>query len=228
MFSRIGWSVCCYLLTLEFSSQQHNKRVNRCVFFMLLQWAWWWWWCVIFYTQVFTVTMTELQKEDSGWYWCGVEVGGVWSADVTASLHINVIQGERTQVPPSPWSVYSFVHSFPSFMHSFTHRVTVPLPILTPSPLSVHSLAVFWLAVFWLTVFWLAVFWSYSHPLYACKSIRLVQARLEGVPTIFHHHTTPFLINLRGGVNECTLCQKGRELECSHSHNVCTHLLLFM
>ncbi|XP_020328681.1 polymeric immunoglobulin receptor [Oncorhynchus kisutch] len=43
--------------------------------------------------QVFTVTMTELQKEDSGWYWCGVEVGGVWSADVTASLHINVIQG---------------------------------------------------------------------------------------------------------------------------------------
>ncbi|KAJ7983951.1 hypothetical protein DPEC_G00368640, partial [Dallia pectoralis] len=31
--------------------------------------------------QVFTVTMTNLQKVDSGWYWCGVEVGGVWSAD---------------------------------------------------------------------------------------------------------------------------------------------------
>ncbi|XP_028974888.1 CMRF35-like molecule 3 [Esox lucius] len=43
--------------------------------------------------QVFTVTMKNLQEADSGWYWCGVEVGGVWSADVTASLHINVFQG---------------------------------------------------------------------------------------------------------------------------------------
>ncbi|KAM6948641.1 polymeric immunoglobulin receptor [Aplochiton taeniatus] len=43
--------------------------------------------------QVFTVTMRNLKTADAGWYWCGVEVGGVWSADVTASLHINVVHG---------------------------------------------------------------------------------------------------------------------------------------
>lgn len=42
---------------------------------------------------VFSVTMTDVKEEDSGWYWCGVEVGGMWSADVAASVHVTVIQG---------------------------------------------------------------------------------------------------------------------------------------
>lgn len=43
--------------------------------------------------QVFTVTMRNVKEGDTGWYWCGVEVGGMWTADVTASLHIEVIHG---------------------------------------------------------------------------------------------------------------------------------------
>ncbi|KAL0967035.1 hypothetical protein UPYG_G00303740 [Umbra pygmaea] len=43
--------------------------------------------------QVFTVTMTNMQEADSGWYWCGVEVGGFWSADDAVSLYINVLHG---------------------------------------------------------------------------------------------------------------------------------------
>lgn len=43
--------------------------------------------------EVFTVTMRELKETDSGWYWCGVEVGGIWSKDITKSLYISVIQG---------------------------------------------------------------------------------------------------------------------------------------
>ncbi|KAG1969042.1 polymeric immunoglobulin receptor-like [Pimephales promelas] len=42
---------------------------------------------------VFTVSMQDLTVGDSGWYWCGVELGGMWVSDSTASLHINVIQG---------------------------------------------------------------------------------------------------------------------------------------
>ncbi|CAM4587071.1 unnamed protein product [Leuciscus chuanchicus] len=42
---------------------------------------------------VFTVSMQNLTEGDSGWYWCGVELGGMWVADSTASLYISVIQG---------------------------------------------------------------------------------------------------------------------------------------
>ncbi|KAF5892807.1 polymeric immunoglobulin receptor, partial [Clarias magur] len=42
---------------------------------------------------MFTVTMRELKEKDSGWYWCGVEIGGMWSKDSTASLYISVTQG---------------------------------------------------------------------------------------------------------------------------------------
>ncbi|KAK3534058.1 hypothetical protein QTP86_001187 [Hemibagrus guttatus] len=42
---------------------------------------------------VFTVTMRELKEKDSGWYWCGVEKGGIWSKDSATSLYISVIQG---------------------------------------------------------------------------------------------------------------------------------------
>lgn len=43
---------------------------------------------------VFTVTMIDLTEKDSGWYWCGVEVGGMWQADDAASMHIKVVHGE--------------------------------------------------------------------------------------------------------------------------------------
>lgn len=42
---------------------------------------------------VFTVSMRDLMKNDSGWYWCGVEIGGMWTSDSTASLYISVDQG---------------------------------------------------------------------------------------------------------------------------------------
>ncbi|XP_062373345.1 polymeric immunoglobulin receptor [Sardina pilchardus] len=42
---------------------------------------------------VFTVTMMDLTEADSGWYWCGVEVDGMWHADDAASLHVSVIHG---------------------------------------------------------------------------------------------------------------------------------------
>ncbi|MCJ8745182.1 hypothetical protein PDJAM_G00127500 [Pangasius djambal] len=42
---------------------------------------------------VFTVTMRELKEEDSGRYWCGAEIGGIWSKDSTTSFYISVIHG---------------------------------------------------------------------------------------------------------------------------------------
>lgn len=45
--------------------------------------------------QVFTVIMRNLKEEDSGWYMCGVEIGGVWSADDVTYTHINVIHGQK-------------------------------------------------------------------------------------------------------------------------------------
>lgn len=44
--------------------------------------------------QVFTVAMSNLREEDSGWYICGVEIGGLWSADVVTYKNIKVIHGE--------------------------------------------------------------------------------------------------------------------------------------
>lgn len=43
--------------------------------------------------QVFTVTMRDLKEDDSGWYMCGVKIGGVWSADDFAFTHIKVVHG---------------------------------------------------------------------------------------------------------------------------------------
>ncbi|XP_054481247.1 polymeric immunoglobulin receptor [Anoplopoma fimbria] len=43
--------------------------------------------------QVFSVTMSGLKEGDSGWYMCGVEVGGAWTADVVAYTYIKVIHG---------------------------------------------------------------------------------------------------------------------------------------
>lgn len=43
---------------------------------------------------LFSVTMNNLREADSGWYMCGVEIGGMWSADVVTHTHIKVIHGE--------------------------------------------------------------------------------------------------------------------------------------
>uniref|UniRef100_A0A3B4B6W6 Immunoglobulin domain-containing protein n=1 Tax=Periophthalmus magnuspinnatus TaxID=409849 RepID=A0A3B4B6W6_9GOBI len=40
---------------------------------------------------VFSITMTQLKEEDSGWYMCGVEIGGIWSADLYVAVHLQVL-----------------------------------------------------------------------------------------------------------------------------------------
>ncbi|KAM6918252.1 polymeric immunoglobulin receptor [Xenentodon cancila] len=42
---------------------------------------------------VFTVTMNNLKEVDSGWYMCGLEIGGMWTADVATFTNIEVIHG---------------------------------------------------------------------------------------------------------------------------------------
>ncbi|XP_028988710.1 polymeric immunoglobulin receptor isoform X2 [Betta splendens] len=48
---------------------------------------------------VFTVVMNDLKEDDSGWYMCGMEVGGLWSADVSAYTYISVIHGMLVNSP---------------------------------------------------------------------------------------------------------------------------------
>nr|XP_040027517.1 polymeric immunoglobulin receptor [Gasterosteus aculeatus aculeatus] len=42
---------------------------------------------------VSTVTMSDLKEGDSGWYLCGVELGGAWTADAVTETYIQVIHG---------------------------------------------------------------------------------------------------------------------------------------
>ncbi|XP_036374249.1 polymeric immunoglobulin receptor-like [Megalops cyprinoides] len=43
--------------------------------------------------QVFTVSMTNLQEGDSGYYWCAVEIGGAGTVDDSASMYLSVTAG---------------------------------------------------------------------------------------------------------------------------------------
>lgn len=60
---------------------------------------------------VFTVRMRDLMKEDSGWYWCGVEIGGMWTSDSTASLYISVVQGQQ-DISQSSQNIFLYCITF--------------------------------------------------------------------------------------------------------------------
>ncbi|CAG5897155.1 unnamed protein product [Menidia menidia] len=54
--------------------------------------------------QVFTVTMNHLKEEESGWYVCGIEIGGFWYADDTTFTNIKVIhESEKTWCRTGDW-----------------------------------------------------------------------------------------------------------------------------
>uniref|UniRef100_A0A672NCL3 Si:ch211-9d9.8 n=1 Tax=Sinocyclocheilus grahami TaxID=75366 RepID=A0A672NCL3_SINGR len=54
----------------------------------------------------FTVTMRNLQYEDTGTYWCVVEIGGIFQLDENEQLHLTVQSGMR---PPDVSVVSSSV-----------------------------------------------------------------------------------------------------------------------
>ncbi|KAA0719484.1 Natural cytotoxicity triggering receptor 2 [Triplophysa tibetana] len=43
---------------------------------------------------LFTVTMTNLQDQDTGTYWCAVEIEGILNMDVTEQLYLSTIRSE--------------------------------------------------------------------------------------------------------------------------------------
>ena len=43
--------------------------------------------------QVFTVTMADLTEDQTGWYHCGAEEGGIWSKDPSAAVYLTVVHG---------------------------------------------------------------------------------------------------------------------------------------
>ncbi|CAL8347835.1 unnamed protein product [Merluccius merluccius] len=42
---------------------------------------------------VFTVTMADLREDETGWYHCGVEKGGMWIADASTPVYLHVVHG---------------------------------------------------------------------------------------------------------------------------------------
>lgn len=66
---------------------------------------------------MFTVTMRELTEEDSGKYYCGVEIGGIWSADDTTSVYIQVKNGKS--IARAVLYIYIYTRETALFIVSF-------------------------------------------------------------------------------------------------------------
>uniref|UniRef100_A0A8C9SAB4 Ig-like domain-containing protein n=1 Tax=Scleropages formosus TaxID=113540 RepID=A0A8C9SAB4_SCLFO len=62
--------------------------------------------------KVFYVTMRNLKEEDSGWYWCGVETGGIGIAVYLTALYLTVTPGKM--VPQWCFSVSFSLFLFPT------------------------------------------------------------------------------------------------------------------